>query len=52
MENRINELLKEKNKYDENHLLVLFKMYDYSTGLIYLYEEMRLTEEMLNYYIG
>ena len=51
LETKIKDLLKDHTKYDQNHLLVLFKMYDYSPGLIYLYKEMSLTEEMLNYYI-
>ena len=52
LERQLSELLKEKGKYDQNHIMVLFKMYSYPPGLIQLYEEMNLTEEMLNYYIA
>ncbi len=42
LDGRIRELLKKssesKNKFDMNHLLVLFKMYNYSPGIIYLCE--------------
>ncbi len=48
-------LLKENEndrKYDQNHLLVLFKMYSFSPGIIYLCEQMQLREELLNFYIN
>jgi len=32
-------------------LLVLFKMYKFEPGIIYLYQEMKLKEELLNFYI-
>lgn len=40
IDTKISELLKAENKkkFDENHLLVLFKMYNYSPGIIYLCE--------------
>lgn len=41
-----------KDKYDKNHLLVLFKMYNFSQGIIHLCEELNLREELLNYYIS
>jgi hypothetical protein len=49
----IKKLLNEtdRSKYDENHLLVLFKMYDYSPGVIQLCQNMGLREELLNYYV-
>ena len=53
IDSKITELLKPENKkkFDENHILVLFKMYNYSPGIIYLCEQMNLREELLNYYI-
>ena len=42
IDTKISELLKDENKkkFDENHLLVLFKMYNYSPGIIYLCNKM------------
>lgn len=51
---RINKLLNEEKyqkKYDKNHLLVLFKMYNYRPGIVILCEQMNLREELLNFYI-
>jgi len=39
-------------KYDQNHLLVLFKMYNFDPGIIYLCEKLSLREELLNFYIN
>ncbi|KAL4427594.1 hypothetical protein ABPG74_012985 [Tetrahymena malaccensis] len=53
-EQYIKDLLKDTkfaSKYDKNHLLVLFKMYNFEPGIIHLYNEMRLKEELLNFYI-
>ena len=40
-----------EKKYDKNHILVLFKMYQFGPGVIYLCERMNLREELLEYYI-
>lgn len=53
-EKAIMDLLKEpdyESKYDQNHLLILFKMYRFSPGIVYLCEKMNLREELLNFYI-
>ena len=40
-----------ERKYDKSHLLVLFKMYNFEPGIVYVCEEMKLSEELLNFYI-
>lgn len=53
-EKAVMDLLKEpdyEQKYDQNHLLILFKMYRFSPGIVYLCEKMNLREELLNFYI-
>lgn len=53
-EKTIMELLKEPDyeaKYDQNHLLILFKMYCFGPGIVCLCEKMNLREELLNFYI-
>lgn len=45
-----NENESEK-KFDKNHLLVLFKMYNFAPGIIKLCENMNLREELINFYI-
>lgn len=49
----LEELYKQENekKFDKNHLLVLFKMYNFERGIIFLCEKMNLLEELINYYI-
>ncbi|EGR28037.1 vacuolar sorting protein, putative [Ichthyophthirius multifiliis] len=42
---------KYEKKYDKNHLLVLFKMYNFAPGIIHLCQQMQLKEELLNFYI-
>lgn len=54
-ESQIIKMLKDdqyKDKYDKNHLLVLFKMYNFAPGIIHLCEELNLREELLNFYIS
>jgi len=40
-----------EKRYDKNHLLVLFKMFKFEPGIVYLCDKMNLREELLNYYI-
>lgn len=39
-----------ESKYDKNHILVLFKMFNFEPGIIYLCDKMQLREELLQYY--
>ncbi|CAK82335.1 unnamed protein product (macronuclear) [Paramecium tetraurelia] len=47
LENQENE-----KKYDKNHLLVLFKMYNFVPGIIFLLKKLQMREELLNFYIS
>ena len=38
-------------KLDKTHLLILFKMYQFTPGIIILCEQMQLRDELLNFYI-
>jgi hypothetical protein len=40
-----------EKKYDKNHLLVLFKMYNFTPGIIFLLKKLQMREELLNFYI-
>ena len=39
-----------ERKYDKNHILVLFKMFNFVPGVIYLCEKMQLRDELLHFY--
>lgn len=41
-----------EKKYDKNHLLVLFKMYNFTLGIIFLLKKLQMREELLNFYVG
>ncbi|EGR26999.1 vacuolar sorting protein, putative [Ichthyophthirius multifiliis] len=43
---------KNDKKYDQNYLLVLFKMKKFAPGIIFLYQIMGLKEDLLNFYIN
>ena len=50
---KIMENLKEKDrKFDKNHLLVLFKMYEFDQGIIYLCLLLDMRDDLLNFYIS
>eukprot|EP01017_Pseudomicrothorax_dubius_P039869 TRINITY_DN6172_c0_g1_i1.p1 TRINITY_DN6172_c0_g1~~TRINITY_DN6172_c0_g1_i1.p1 ORF type:complete len:866 (-),score=298.83 TRINITY_DN6172_c0_g1_i1:134-2731(-) len=38
-------------RYDKNHCLILFKMYNFQPGITFLCEKMQMREELLSYYI-
>ncbi|CAK57987.1 unnamed protein product (macronuclear) [Paramecium tetraurelia] len=53
-EKRIMSLLlddKNESKYDKNHLLVQFKIYNFTEGIICLLKKLQMREELLNFYI-
>jgi len=41
-----------ESKYDDKHLLLLNKIYNFGPGIIHLCEKMKLREELLDYYMG
>lgn len=47
------EVLKgPEKKYDHNHLLVIFKMYEFDQGIIYLCGLLGMRDDLLNFYIS
>lgn len=40
-----------EKKYDKNHLLVLFKMYVFVPGIVFMLKKLQMREELLNFYI-
>ena len=42
----------QDKKYDHNHLLVLFKMYEFDQGIIYLCDQLNMRDDLLNFYIS
>lgn len=39
-------------KSDNNHLLALFKMYDFDDGIVKLCKKLYMRDDLLNFYIG
>ena len=53
-EKTILDLLKDpenEKKYDKSHMLILFKMYNFDQGIVYICEKMQLREELLHFYM-
>ena len=51
-ERKIKELLEQaNNKYDKHHVLMLFKMYDYSEGVVSISHLMDSKQELMFHYI-
>ena len=51
-EQKINDLLESaNNRYDKHHVLMLFKMYDYERGVVYLCQLMDNKQELMYHYI-
>jgi hypothetical protein len=48
----LNILVRENKKYDSNHLLALFKMYDFDEGVIALCKKLGMRDDLLNFYIS
>ena len=42
----------QERKYDRNHLLVLFKMYEFDQGIVYLCRVLEMRDDLLNFYIS
>ena len=52
-EEKILQNLRDTNKkYDSNHLLALFKMYDFDNGVITLCKKLGMRDDLLNFYIS
>ena len=52
-ENKILENLSHENKkHDNNHLLALFKMYDFDEGVVTLCKKLGMRDDLLNFYIS
>jgi hypothetical protein len=47
----LEESQENEQKYDKNHLLVLFKMYKFEPGIIFMLKKLQMREELLNFYI-
>jgi hypothetical protein len=45
-------LIQENRKYDSNHLLALFKMYDFDEGVVTLCKKLGMRDDLLNFYIS
>ena len=45
-------LRNSEKKYDHNHLLVIFKMYDFDQGIVYLCGLLGMRDDLLNFYIN
>ena len=41
-----------EKKYDKSHLLVLFKMYKFEPGIVFMLKKLQMREELLNFYIS
>ena len=44
-------LIEENRKYDSNHLLALFKMYDFDEGVVTLCKKLGMRDDLLNFMI-
>jgi len=44
-------MLKQQAKYDVDHALVLCKMYKFEKGVVYLYEKLKLFNEIVQHYM-
>jgi len=40
-----------ESKYDEKHVLLLFKIFNFAQGIVHICEKLKLREELLDYYI-
>lgn len=45
-------LLQENKKCDSNHLLALFKMYEFDEGVVTLCKKLGMRDDLLNFYIS
>lgn len=48
----LSNLTQENKKYDSNHLLALFKMYDFDEGVVTLCKKLGMRDDLLNFYIS
>jgi hypothetical protein len=48
----MDNLESQERKYDKNHLLVLFKMYEFDQGIVFLCRMLEMRDDLLNFYIN
>lgn len=48
----MDNLSSDDRKCDKNHLLVLFKMYDFDQGIVFLCRNLNMRDDLLNFYIS
>ena len=48
----LENLRHENKKYDSNHLLALFKMYEFDEGAVTLCKKLGMRDDLLNFYIA
>jgi hypothetical protein len=48
----MDNLESQERKYDRNHLLVLFKMYEFDQGIVFLCRVLEMRDDLLNFYIS